>query len=171
MSTRYKMRFCRHDQKYRSYDKWKKLCLKQDSYVTLESKTLSELLPESFIKKSNYVVIMGTETSGSSVFVANFNRIDPNSSGSQIDQHPYIVAFNHSDSTCIGGFLEHGNWNKRTTTYFDPVLWDIVSGSGLLNHLPIAELPEKPSGNIADLLVPSQHEAFTTALQSLLQRK
>lgn len=129
MSKRYKMRFRPYDQTYQAYTRWHSLCTK-DSYQIIESKSLSGLLPEALLNKSSSVLLMEKETSESSIFVANINRIDINTSGSQIDQQPYIVAFNHSGSKCLGGFIEHGNWTNRTTTFIDPKLWEIVSGSG-----------------------------------------
>jgi hypothetical protein len=169
MSKRYKMRFRPYDHNYQAYTRWQSLCTK-DSYQIIESKSLSGLLPEALLNKSSSVLLMEKETSGSSIFVANINRIDINTSGSQIDQQPYIVAFNHSGSKCFGGFIEHGNWTNRTTTFIDPKLWEIVSGSGVLEYLPIAQLPEKHAGSISELKVVSQNEAFITALKSLLHQ-
>lgn len=171
MSKRYKMRFRPYNQTYQSFSKWQSLLCTKDSYKVMEPKSLSGLLPDPLLKKSSSVLIMEKETSGSSVFVANINRIDINTSGSQIDQQPYIVAFDHSGSKCFGGFIEHGNWTDRTTTFIDPKLWAIVSGSGVLDYLPIAQLPEKQAGSISELEVTSQNEAFIAAFESLLKEQ
>lgn len=170
MSKRYKISFNQYPQTYQSYKKWQSLCLK-DSYQILSPKSLSGLIPEPLLMKSSSVLIMEKETSGSSVFVANLNRNDINASGSQIDQHPYIVAFDHSGSICFGGFIDHGNWTDRTTTYIDPKLWAIVSGSGVLDYLPIAQLPEKQAGSISELGIASQNEAFIAAFNALLNEQ
>ena len=170
MSKRKENIFNEYNQEYSSYQQWKKLCSEPDSYTMPAPKDFSGLLPSNFLEKTNEVVLMEKETAGSSVFVANFNRIDANSSGSQIDQHPYIVAFDHSGSKCKGGFLDHGDWRNRTVTFDDPELWTIISGSGLLNHLPFAQFPEKQSGSIEELEVISQNEAFSTSLK-LLENK
>jgi hypothetical protein len=164
-----RMMFYKHNQKYGSFAKWQELC-NNDCFHIAKPNDLSGLLPEKLLHKSNAVLIMERETSGSSVFVADLNRIDVNSSGSQIDQHPYIVAFDRNGSTSLGGFIDHGTWVNRTMTYIDPKLWLIVSGSDILSYLPIAEMPSAESGKITELKIPSQNAAFATAFKLLINQ-
>jgi hypothetical protein len=166
MSKKYNSEFHKYNLDYKSYEKFQRLCGNHRYEIENANKFVG-ILPDSFVSKSSTVLIMEQDVSGSSVFVANFIRRDVKTSGSFIDQHPFISVYDHSGSICKSGFLEHGDWDGRTIQYTDPWLWGMISGSGFLDCLPIEQFPEKPSGDISELNIVSHNEAFNASLRFL----
>jgi len=61
-----------------------------------------------------------------------------------------------SGSACL---IQHGDYENRTT--YPPVdFWTQVRQSGIYNYYPLQELPEKTAGNLSELNVKSQIDAF-----------
>jgi hypothetical protein len=166
-NRKYQPEFFSHDLNFDTYDFLNKLCPNKTYCVVLPSEKFKDILPERFVDKTNAAVILHSEASGSAVFAVNFNRKDVKSSGSYIDLHTYIIAYDLSGSICRGGFIEHADYPHRSTEYTDSVLWSMVSGSAVLDHLPIAELPAKQSGLLSELPQP-QNDAYKDALKRLI---
>ena len=103
-----KQKFVSHTQVFDSYHTLNKLCGKE-SYCIVEPKVFLGLLPSRLLEKTNAAVVMQSEVSGSAVFTLTFNRLDVNASGSCIDLHSYIVAYDLGGSICKAGFIEHGD--------------------------------------------------------------
>jgi hypothetical protein len=85
---------------------------------------------------------------------------------SAVDQEPYILAFDHSASSASGGFVHHGNWTGRTTLPGEE-FFNAIAASGIQAHYPLQAMPTAGSGQIDDLTVDSQKQAFWIALSAL----
>jgi len=140
--------------------KWEEICPPSEYRVISGSAmpNLSTILPIELTNKYQSVVIAGSPVSGGTVYyMANGNRID--ASGSAIDQMPFGIAFvgqTASGSACL---IQHGDYENRTT--YPPVdFWEQVRQSGIYNYYPLQELPEKTAGNLSELNVKSQLDAF-----------
>ena len=73
-------------------------------------------------------------------------RIDHDS----IDEHPYVVAFNKTNNQQYSGFIEHGDWDDRTT----PVpqeMQRLMSASGITVNFSFSRKPIQPIGTLQDL--------------------
>ena len=120
--------------------------------------SLSTILPIELTNKYQSVVIAGSPVSeGTVYYMANGNRID--ASGSAIDQMPFGIAFvgqTASGSACL---IQHGDYENRTT-YPPDDFWEQVRQSGIYNYYPLQELPKKIAGNLSELKIKSQLDAF-----------
>lgn len=158
------MKFSRHDPDYTAYTQWNGIC-PEGYWIKASPDAFSGLIPAALLNKANSVFVMASGSPPASVFVANINRVDF-SSGSAIDQEPYIVAFNHSASAASGGFVHHGHWDNRTT-YPDADFFAAISASGIQAHYPLSQMPTAGSGNLSELQVDSQNAAFWKSLEAL----
>ena len=157
------MKFTRYDLPYDSYNKWKETC-PEGSYRTVAPDLLENLLPHDLLSKTNSVVVMASGSPHASAFVANLNRVDVPDHA--VDQQPYIVTYSHDDSSASGGFIHHGNWPGRTERP-GKQFFDGISASGIQAFYPLSQMPISASGNLADLEVDSQKEAFWNSLSLL----
>jgi hypothetical protein len=158
------MKYSRYDPPFTSYDQWKSIC-SEGTWRVISPTQLDVLLPDGILNKTNSIFIISSgSTDGSSVFVANLNRIDKPYRA--IDQTPFIAAFDHSGSIARGGFIQHGNWRGRTT-YPGDEFFNIISASGIQAYYPLTEMPISGSGINAELHVDSQHQAFWTSVDLL----
>lgn len=155
------MKFTRHDLPYDSYGTWKALC-DEGTFQRVSPSALSDLLPESLLAKANSVLVMASGISLISVYVTNLNRVDK----TEIDQHPYIIAFDHNASTTSGGFIDHGKWDNRSNKHSKD-FFDLVAASGITAYYPLAEMPSATSGLLDDLKIDSQRNAFWTSFSAL----
>jgi hypothetical protein len=55
--------------------------------------------------------------------------------------------------------IQHGDYENRTT-YPPDDFWEQVRQSGIYNYYPLQELPEKTAGNLSELKIKSQLDAF-----------
>jgi len=143
-----------------SRSKWEEICPSNEYRVISGSALpgLSTILPPELTNKYHSVVIAGSAVAGGTVYyMANGNRVD--ASGSSIDQMPFGLAFvgqTASGSACL---IQHGEYENRTT-YPPADFWTQVRQSGIYNYYPLQELPKKTAGNLSELNVKSQLDAF-----------
>ncbi len=157
------MKLDRFDLSYESRKQWGHLC-PEDVWRNIEVGKLNGLLPSDLLAKSNSVFVMCSGSPQATAYVANLNRVD--FSDQAIDQEPYIIIFDHVQSTASGGFVHHGNWDRRTIKP-GAGFFDAVSASGIQAHYPLAEIPTSSSGYMKDLQVSSQKDAFWNAFSLL----
>lgn len=144
--------------------KWEALC-PENEYRIYPGTVLSGLLPDTLINKYNSVFIMASgTTSGNIYYMANGNRVDHQDNA--VDQMPFGLAFVGDGPIPSGCLIQHGNWDNRTTN--PPAeFWNLVNVSGTSAYYPLSELPSTPEGEIIDLQIDSQNEAFATLVDAL----
>lgn len=157
------MKFTRLDPSYTTYNQWTGIA-REGTYQVVAPSTLSGLIPDPLLSKSNSVLVMASASGAYSVFVANLNRVDV--ADNAIDQHPYIAVFNHSASAASGGFVDHGDWDGRTD-YPGTGFFDVISASGMDTYYPLRQMPTSTSGALESLGANSQNAAFWRALSGL----
>ncbi|MBU0479124.1 hypothetical protein KKC91_11225 [bacterium] len=136
------------------------LCPLNEYRVTAPN-SLSKWLPSSLLNKCNNVVVMASGSQlHNSVFVANCSRLD----GTELDQNPYIIWFDHHNHTTTGGFIHHGGWQRRTVP-LEPAFLSAIESSGIMAYYPYSEFPVATAGNLADLKVASHRDAFWNSVR------
>jgi len=147
--------------------KWESLC-PPGEYRILPREALSGILPEPLINKFINFFIMASGTSSGNVFyMANGNRIDFNDNA--VDQMPFGLAFVGDNPIASGCFIQHGDWENRTTTPPNE-FWLEIRSSEIPTHYPLSELPTESSGKITDLKIDSQHHAFSNIVETLKEQ-
>jgi hypothetical protein len=157
------MKFSRYDRPYSDYSSWASLCA-EGTWRRTTPDVLPNSFPKALLGKTNSVLLMAAGSGLASVFVVNLNRVD--FSASAVDQEPYIAVFDHSAPSASGGFVHHGSWVGRTDVP-DSAFFDAVSASGIQAYYPLSQMPMSASGQLEELPISSQKEAFWTALRLL----
>lgn len=147
--------------------KWESLC-PPGEYRILPREALSGILPEPLINKfTNFFIMASGTSSGNVYYMANGNRIDFNDNA--VDQMPFGLAFVGDNPIASGCFIQHGDWENRTTTPPNE-FWLEIRSSGIPTHYPLSELPTESSGKITDLKIDSQHHAFSNIVETLKEQ-
>jgi hypothetical protein len=89
--------------------------------------------------------------------MANINRVE--SKTGEIDQQPFGLLLVGASASPSGCFLDHGNWQGRTSQP-PPEFWEYISNSGIGHCFPLKTLPIEDSGSIEQLDIDCQHAAF-----------
>jgi hypothetical protein len=157
------MKLNRFDIPYSQYVTWSRVW-SEGRFYTVSPDVFEGILPSRFLSKTNSALVMISGSPQATAFIANFNRVDmPND---EIDQHPYILVFDHAASAASGGFVDHGGWLNRTTMP-DNSFFDAIAASGIQAYYPLQQMPTSPSGLLEDLDIDSQKEAFWASLRAL----
>jgi hypothetical protein len=147
--------------------KWESLC-PPGEYRILPREALSGILPEPLINKfANFFIMASGTSSGNVYYMANGNRVDFNDNA--VDQMPFGLAFVGDNPIASGCFIQHGDWENRTTTPPNE-FWLEISSSRISTHYPLSELPTESSGKIVDLKIDSQHHAFSNIVNTLKEQ-
>lgn len=115
-------------------------------YRLLRSDEIPEFLPSSLTDKFNSALLMCSGSNDHYTFVLQGYRID----GEQIDEHQYVATFDQAASKSYAGFIEHADYNGRTTDI--PIeMQESMSASGIYIDYPFPRKPTEISGSIFDL--------------------
>jgi hypothetical protein len=113
----------------------------------------SGILPQGLLAKTHDILVLCSGTpNGRTYFMLNANRIDRN----DVDQMPYAIAFDETQSVPSGLLIQHGSYTGRTTP-LPKDFHEYVAASGIY---PIKEMPSNRSGLTTELKIGSQEEAF-----------
>jgi hypothetical protein len=122
----------------------------------------SGIIAPGLLAKIHSVLIVCSGTENGRVYaMMNLNRID----GEDIDQMPYAMAFDGSESIPSGILVQHGSYPGRTTP-LPSDFYPYVTASGTY---PLQEMPTSNSGSISDLNIGSQEDAFRILVSAIEQ--
>ena len=80
----------------------------------LSSSEIPTAIPKSLRNKLKSAMLMWERTSSSSVFLV-FNNMRFDQKDNSLDQQPFGIVVNSSGASTYGIFIDHGNWQNRTT--------------------------------------------------------
>ncbi len=129
------------------------LCPVNEYRVVTPDEIPSGIIAPGLLAKTHSVLILCSGTSSGRIYaMMNFNRIDDG----EVDQMPYVMAFDSNESIPSGVLIQHGNYSGRTT----PLPQDFYPYIAASGTYPLQEMPTSQSGSIYDLKIGSQEDAF-----------
>lgn len=135
-------------------------------YKWLSSSQIPTAIPESLRNKLQSAMLMWERTNSSSVFLV-FNNIRLDQKDNSLDQQPFGIVVNSSGASTYGIFIDHGNWQNRTTPITPEVL-NILESTSLGNYFPLCEeVSKNSSGSLSDLKNTSHEGAFKKMINRL----
>lgn len=145
-------------------EEWESLC-PPNEYRVVDPTLLPSIIPIALKNKLNSALIIASgEANGIVFYMINLMRVDTKDAA--IDQQPFGLAFVGDTPIPSGCLIDHGNWQGRTIKPPSD-FWSLISKSGIRSVYPLAEMPRNSFGNIRDLQVTSQEEAFNTIVLQL----
>ena len=129
-----------------SLNEWQNEC-SELTYKIVDVNMLPDWLPSGLIKKFNCAVIASSGNTSTYVGIIMGYRIDKD----EIDEHPFIVAFDKNNQKVYSGFIEHGNWFPGRTTDIPIEMQRLISLSGFTADFRFERKPELPYGTLDDL--------------------
>ena len=105
------------------------------------------------------VTVSGTE-SGRVYMMFNLNREDK----AEIDQMPYGIAIEEHDTLPSGILIQHGDYHDERTTNLPKDFYEFVS---VIGTYPLQTMPPSDSGELSDLKIASQREAFDLLIKEI----
>ncbi|MDF9828091.1 hypothetical protein M2447_002204 [Ereboglobus sp. PH5-10] len=127
-------------------DEWAQFCPNY-TYRVINPSEFPEFLPETLTEKFNTAVVMASGSDCNQTYLFQGYRID----GSEIDEHQYIVTFDLTSGICHAGFVEHADYDGRTTE-IPTGMSESMSLSGINIDYQFPRKPTQASGNISDLV-------------------
>ena len=127
-------------------NEWQNKC-PELTYKVVGVDELPDWLPSGLTSKFNSAVIASSGNSETYVGIIMGYRIDHN----EIDEHPFVVAFDKNTKTEYSGLIGHGNWNPGRTTDIPDEMKRLISVSGLTVDFKFERKPEFVSGTLEDL--------------------
>ncbi|OGQ44919.1 MAG: hypothetical protein A2W63_04730 [Deltaproteobacteria bacterium RIFCSPLOWO2_02_44_9] len=132
----------------------------------LSSSEIPTAIPKSLRNKLKSAMLMWERTSSSSVFLV-FNNMRFDQKDNSLDQQPFGIVVNSSGASTYGIFIDHGNWQNRTTPITPEVL-NILESTSLGNYFPLyEEVSKNSSGSLSDLKNTSHEGAFKEMINRL----
>lgn len=132
-----------------------------NEYRILTSGSYPPDLPTDLTRKFNHAYCIASASVSSVVYVITGERVD----GNEIDEHPFIVAFNRETGTGYGGIIHHGNWDGRTTE-ISAEMAAHISSSGIEKYYPLQKLPTA-SGSLSAALASPLSSSFWASVTTL----
>lgn len=127
-------------------NKWQNEC-PELTYKVVDVKELPDWLPSGLIKKFNSAVIASSGNTSTYVGIIMGYRIDKD----EIDEHPFVVAFDKNSQTEYSGLIEHGDWIPGRTTDIPDEMKRLIVLSGLTVDFKFERKPDFPFGTLDDL--------------------
>lgn len=132
----------------------------------LSSSEIPKAIPKPLRDKLKSALLMWERTNSSSVFLV-FNNIRFDQKDNSFDQHPFGIVVNSSGANTYGIFIDHGNWQNRTTP-ITPEVISILESSSLGNYFPLCEkISQNSSGSLTDIKNTSHGSAFQEMISEL----
>ena len=126
-------------------NKWQREC-PELTYKVVSTNELPNWLPTGLTNKFNSAVIAASGNTQTYVGIIMGFRVDHDN----IDEHPYVVAFDKLNNQEYSGFIEHGNWDNRTTP-ISPEMESLMAASGVSVTFSFNRKPLSPNGTLEDL--------------------
>lgn len=128
-------------------------------FKKLKQKELPSFLPSDWIDKCNSGILISSGTTELQVFsVVGFRK-----DGDKIDEHPYVVAFDNRNGNELSGFIEHANYDGRTTDIPKEIV-ETLQANGISSDISFNRIPEEQSGTIQDLIQKNIINGFFNSL-------
>lgn len=141
---------------------WQNYCPSMEYRVKQQSE-LPNWFPQTLISKINSAVVACSACENSIVFVINNFRIHKN----EIDEHPFVVAFDNETGNSYSGFIEHSDFNKRTTQIPTEML-RLLSISGIDVNFKFERKPDNNKGTLIELQKEGKLIGFDKAVKRIL---
>lgn len=142
-----------------SLEDWQKYCPNLQ-YRIVQQKDFPSFLPSGLRAKFNCGMVVASGSKTNQTFVFQGYRVD----GIEIDEHQYIVSYDLPNSKSYAGFVDHANYDNRTTT-MPPEMQLSMSLSGINVDFQFPTKPPAPSGSIEDLIAKDLIKGFTNAVE------
>ena len=143
------------------YEDYIKICPVNEFRILTSSQYPTDL-PEDLTKKFNQAVMAVSASNSSVVCVINGIRVDKK----ELDEHPFVIAFDLENKKSFAGFIDHGNWEGRTTPISKEMKMHI-DASGSNKYFPLKHMPQSSSGTLDDLFKTSQSASFVAIVEVL----
>ena len=127
-------------------NEWQNIC-PESTYTVVDINELPDWLPSGLVMKFNSAVIFSSGNTSTYVGIIMGYRIDK----CNIDEHPFVVAFDKINQKEYSGFIEHGNWFPGRTTDIPVEMQRLIALSGLTVNFRFERKPELPYGTLDDL--------------------
>ncbi len=128
-----------------SLEKWQQEC-PEFTYKKIRVEEIPDWMPSGLIENFNSAVIAASGNTGTYVGIIMGHRVDKD----EIDEHPYVAAFDKEKNTVFSGFIDHGNWDGRTSPVPDEMK-QLMEQSGIAANFRFDRLPIHDSGTLDDL--------------------
>ncbi len=117
------------------------------SYRVVRPDEFPKWLPKELTNKFNSAMVAASGNYDCDTFLFLGYRID----GDELDEHPYIVTFDHVNDEAYAGLIEHIDYEDRTTKIPDSML-HAMEVSGVSAEVHLERHPDPLSGHVDDLI-------------------
>jgi hypothetical protein len=129
-------------------------------YRVVKQGEFPPFLPSGLTSKFNCGMVVASGSSTNQTFVFQGYRVD----GLELDEHQYIVSYDLPKSESYAGFVEHADYNGRTTDV--PAQMQLsMSLSGVNIDFEFPRKPPAVSGSIDDLIAKNLIKGFTNSVE------
>ncbi len=119
------------------------------------------IFSDSLLAKIHSILVTASGTESGRVYMmCNLNREDK----TEIDQMPYGIAIEGHNTLPSGILVQHGDYHADRTTDLPHDFYEFVSVSGTY---PLKTMPPSDSGQLSDLTIGSQKEAFNLLIDEI----
>ena len=131
-----------------------------DGFAVIGPSDIPSFIPYSFLKKVDSAV----QIISGNVIMFNFRRVDYNC----VDQHPFGAVIASGNRAISSSFLDHGDWENRTSPISEGFL-NHISASGIGGYFLKNPPDGRQSGTLSDL-PKGDLDAFNQFLSSAIYR-
>ncbi|MCG8600476.1 MAG: hypothetical protein MI807_10075 [Verrucomicrobiales bacterium] len=151
--------------KYNPYEsewqqpEWKDYCPTMTFRVVGQDE-LPGFLPPTLTQKFNSAIVASSGNENVDTFLVQGFRID----GSAIDEHQYIATFDKRNGKVYAGFIEHADYENRTTN-MPAEMEELIALSGIDVPVQFPRKPDQPTGTLGYLQDQNLIQGFETAIK------
>ena len=135
-------------------------------YRVIAQGEIPEFLPDDLTSKFNSAVVACSGSMASLFYCVNGFRVD----GGSIKEHQYTVTFDRNTGDCYAGFIEHPDYDGRTTDVPTEMV-NLMTASGINVDYQFTRKPSEPSGSLKDLEAKGLLTGVTNAFHTLEKKK
>ena len=129
-------------------------------YRVKKQEEFPPFLPESLTNKFNCGLVAASGNEVHQTYVFQGYRVDCD----ELDEHQYIVTFDVRSGTAFGGFVDHADYEGRTTQIPEEML-KCIALSGVNADFRFARRPPNDSGSIQELIDAGLIDGFTNSVK------
>lgn len=145
---------------------WQAKCPEM-TYKVVERDELPDWMPKTLLDKFNSGVFAASGNTETYVGIIMGYRIDKD----QIDEHPFVVAFDKHTQAEYSGIIDHGNWEPGRTTEIPTEMQQLINSSGLTVNFQFERKPTKAQGTLEDLRKQGILNGFETSVIQIEKRR
>ncbi len=146
-------------------EQWQEYC-PNFAYRVVKQNEFPPFLPNKLRAKFNSAIVVASGSATNQTFVFQGYRID----GGELDEHQYIVSFDLSASTSYAGFVEHADYEGRTTP-IPAEMQQSMSLSGVYIDFAFPRKPSSSSGSLDELIKSGLIKGFTNSVETQNKNK